>query len=184
MGEGWSDAFATAIRIKNGDTRRKAYRIGEWANGGKGIRRYPYSTNLRTNPTKYTTLNRADFQDVHAIGTVWATMLYEVMWNLIDKHGYSAEVFPVFRQGTNIPNSGRTLFMKLLLEAMKLQPCAPTFLTARDAIIDADILITDGENLCEIWKGFAKRGLGMSAFQRTRRKNRVAAYDVPGECEL
>ena len=53
--------------------------------------------------------------------------------------------------------------MKLVLEAMKLQPCNPTLINARDAIVDADKALTGGANVCEIWKAFAKRGLGADA---------------------
>lgn len=77
------------------------------------------------------------------------------MWNLEEKHGYQAEVTPTFRPDTNIPTTGRHLAMKLVLDAMKLQPCNPTFLNARDAILDADRALTDGENLCPLWTGFA-----------------------------
>lgn len=34
---------------------------------------------------------------------------------------------------------------------------------ARDAILDADIALTGGDNQCEIWDAFAKRGLGANA---------------------
>ena len=43
------------------------------------------------------------------------------------------------------------------------QPCNPNFVQARDAILDADRALTGGDNACEIWKGFAKRGLGEGA---------------------
>lgn len=43
------------------------------------------------------------------------------------------------------------------------QPCNPDFSQARDAILDADKALTGGDNACEIWKGFAKRGLGVEA---------------------
>ena len=43
------------------------------------------------------------------------------------------------------------------------QPCNPNFIQARDAILDADKALTGGQNACEIWKGFAKRGLGEEA---------------------
>lgn len=33
MGEGWGDFFATAIRIKPGDTRNTNYGMGNWVNG-------------------------------------------------------------------------------------------------------------------------------------------------------
>ena len=34
---------------------------------------------------------------------------------------------------------------------------------ARDAIIQADDILTGGQNFCDIWKGFAARGLGEDA---------------------
>jgi extracellular elastinolytic metalloproteinase len=49
------------------------------------------------------------------------------------------------------------------VNAMKLQPCRPSFFDARDAIIQADKVLTGGVNTCLIWKAFAERGLGMDA---------------------
>jgi len=46
---------------------------------------------------------------------------------------------------------------------MKLQPCRPSFFEARDAIIQADQILTGGENFCTLWEGFAGRGLGEDA---------------------
>jgi len=46
---------------------------------------------------------------------------------------------------------------------MKLQKCRPSFFEARDAIIQADQVLTGGENFCTLWKGFAERGLGPNA---------------------
>lgn len=61
------------------------------------------------------------------------------------------------------------------------QPCNPTFIQARDAILDADIALTGGDNACEIWKGFAKRGLGANAvFTET---DKTDNFDMPeGVC--
>lgn len=76
MGEGWGDFMATAIRLKPNDTRGKNYPMGDWINNSPaGIRAYPYSTSLSTNPHVYTDAN--GMSSVHAIGTIWATMLYE-----------------------------------------------------------------------------------------------------------
>ena len=50
-----------------------------------------------------------------------------------------------------------------MLNGMKLQPCRPSFFDARDAIIHADEVLTGGENYCELWSGFAERGLGADA---------------------
>ncbi|KAF9888560.1 hypothetical protein FE257_008492 [Aspergillus nanangensis] len=160
MGEGWSDFFPTAIRLKAGDTRETDYTMGAWAdNDPAGIRLHPYSTSMKTNPLTFSAVN--NFTMLHQIGTVWNSMLYEVMWNLIDKHGKNDSPTPDFKDG--VPTDGKYLSMKLLMDGMALQPCTPDFISARDAILDADVALTDGDNQCEIWKGFAKRGLGEKA---------------------
>lgn len=72
---------------------------------------------------------------------------------------------------------GITLLKVVLTLDGSRQPCNPTFIQARDAIIDADIALTDGENACEIWTGFAKRGLGENAvFDES---NRVDDFAIP-----
>ncbi|KAI1183416.1 extracellular elastinolytic metallo proteinase [Nemania serpens] len=154
MGEGWGDFMATAIRLKSGDTRNTDYSLGAWVYNNKaGIRNYLYSTKLTVNPYMYTTANT--YNEVHDIGEIWATMLYEVMWNLIDKHGLSVAQKPTFSGG--VPTDGK-------------QPCNPNFIQARDAILDADKALTGGSNQCEIWTAFAKRGLGQGAAYGTTRK--------------
>jgi extracellular elastinolytic metalloproteinase len=117
MGEGWGDFMATAIRLKPNDTRTKDYPMGAWVfNDPVGIRSVLYSTSLTVNPYTYTTLNTQN--EVHDIGEVWATMLYEVMWNLIDKHGKSDAIRPAFKDG--VPTDGKFLTMKLVVDAMAL----------------------------------------------------------------
>lgn len=201
MGEGWGDFYATAIRLKAGDTRATDYPMGAWVfNDAAGIRAYPYSTSLATNPYTYASANA--LTRVHQIGTVWASILYEVMWNLIEKHGMSVAVMPEF-DGL-VPTDGKFLAMKLVLDGCKffgvslcwrgaslrgvgpwantplfpvaLQPCNPNFVDARDAILDADLALTGGSNACELWTGFAKRGLGIGAvYSRTAR---VESFEV------
>ena len=46
---------------------------------------------------------------------------------------------------------------------IKLDGCNPTFVTARDAILAADLATTGGANYCMIWQTFARRGLGVGA---------------------
>ncbi|KAI0391846.1 extracellular elastinolytic metallo proteinase [Xylariaceae sp. FL0594] len=168
MGEGWGDFFATAIRLKSTDTRNTDYSLGAWVyNNPAGIRNYLYSTKLSVNPYMYTTANT--YNEVHDIGEIWATMLYEVMWNLIDKHGLSVAQKPVF-DSKGVPTDGKFLAMKLVVDGMALQPCNPNFIQARDAILDADKALTGGDNACEIWTAFAKRGLGQGAAYGSTRK--------------
>lgn len=160
MGEGWSDFYATAARLKPSDTRKTDYSMGAWAsNRPKGIRAVLYSTDLTVNPNTYETLNTQN--EVHDIGETWATMLYEVMWNLIDKYGKNDSDVPVLKSG--VPTDGKYMAMKLVMDGMALQPCNPNYIQARDAILDADKALTKGANQCEIWTAFAKRGLGEDA---------------------
>jgi hypothetical protein len=53
--------------------------------------------------------------------------------------------------------------MQLVVDALKLQPCFPSFVDGRDAIIAADQAITGGQDYCMIWEVFARRGLGVNA---------------------
>ncbi|RHZ75747.1 hypothetical protein Glove_209g57 [Diversispora epigaea] len=179
MGEGWGDFFATILRMNSSLTRTKDFGMGDWANGGEGIRKYPYSTSLKTNPETFSYLDKPGYWGVHAKGAIWAEILYEVYWNLVDKHGFTSNWFPpVDNHPTSFfnwyskrflfnaiktPKHGNTLALQLVVDGLKLQPCRPSFIDARNAIIQADEILTNGDNLCEIWKGFAKRGLGEKA---------------------
>ena len=58
---------------------------------------------------------------------------------------------------------GNTNFLRLLIDGLRLQPCNPTFIQARDALIQADATVFASGYNCDIWKGFAKRGMGVSA---------------------
>lgn len=152
--------MATAIRLKESDTAAKSYLMGDWVNGGAGIRAFPYSTSMTTNPQTYKSAN--SMTGVHAVGTIWANILYEVMWGLIGKYGKSTAVMPKF-DAKGVPTDGKFLAMKLVVDALALQPCQPNFVQARDAILDADKNLTGGVNACALWTAFAKRGLGDGA---------------------
>ncbi|KAI9148420.1 Extracellular metalloproteinase mep [Paramyrothecium foliicola] len=163
MGEGWSDFMPTAIRLRDGDTRETDYSMGAWiTNDPRGIRSHPYSTNMETNPLTYQSVRNITGIP-HAVGTVWATMLYEVMWNLIDDHGLNAWTQVPQRDEEGVPTDGKFLAMQLVMDGLALQPCQPSIVAARDAIIDADRAWTGGKNACALWKAFAKRGLGEGA---------------------
>ncbi|KAI9498483.1 Fungalysin metallopeptidase-domain-containing protein [Zychaea mexicana] len=171
MGEGWGDFVATIIRMTVNDTRESDFGMGDWANGGDGIRKYKYSTSKKTNPSTYKIMDGFEYWGVHAKGEVWAEMLYEVYWNLVDKHGFTTEWFPptpdkngdLRKAREHILSHGNTLALKLVIEGMMHQPCNPSFVDARDAILLADKHLTGGENLCPIYQAFAKRGLGFEA---------------------
>ena len=97
------------------------------------------------------------------IGEVWASLLYEVYWNLVEKHGFDPNWYNT--NPKNNPNGlgGNVIFVQLLIDGMKLQPCSPNFIKARDAILEADRISNSRGNFKELWAGFAKRGLGVGA---------------------
>ena len=180
MGEGWIDYLGLIITMKVGDQAddgrgMATYSSGQGLDGG-GIRQYKYSRDMIENPLTYSDLPATGGQ-VHAVGTIWATVLWDLTWDLIDVYGYDEDMF----NGTG----GNNIAMQLVLDGMKLQPCAPGFESGRDAIIEADELAYDGENKCLIWETFAKRGLGSSATQGSSSSvtDGTAAFDIPAECE-
>ncbi|CAI2196114.1 12647_t:CDS:2, partial [Funneliformis geosporum] len=68
MGEGWGDFFATILRMKPEYDRNKDFDMGNWANGGRGIRKFPYSTSLKTNPETFSVMDKPGYWGVHAKG--------------------------------------------------------------------------------------------------------------------
>ncbi|CEJ94892.1 hypothetical protein VHEMI10399 [[Torrubiella] hemipterigena] len=177
MGEGWSDTFAFLNFIRKSHSSSMSFAMGHWIfNNPKGIRKYPYSTDKKVNPLTYK--NGDESQQVHFLGTIWATMLWDVMWNLIGKHGNSDAEMPTL-DDKGVPTDGRFLTMKLLIDGMAIQPCRPDFTKARDAILDADKNLTGGANKCLIWKGFAGRGLGPKAATGSKR---TEDFTMPSDC--
>jgi extracellular elastinolytic metalloproteinase len=181
MGEGWSDFVGLVLTTDPLDTSTTARGIGTYVSFqsgiGNGIRPTPYSTNMSINPSTYNTIKTAAVP--HGVGYVWATMLWEMYWNLVEVHGYNPNVYEPWNTG------GNNLAIQLVTDGMKLQPCNPGFINGRDAILQADMNLTGGANQCLIWKAFAKRGLGVSATQgsNTSVTDGVEAFDIPASCE-
>lgn len=172
MGEGWSDFFALMLTNKPGDNASVPRGMGTFAEGeaidGLGIRPKKYSPDFTINDYTYGRTNGMKYNDVdgfgnaitrvnsHSVGFVWATMLWDLHWNYVEKYGYSSNVL-------DNPDSGSARVLQLVVDALKLQPCYPTFVTGRKALLDADQARTNGADRCMIWKTFAKRGLGVNA---------------------
>lgn len=159
MGEGWSDFFGLVVTHQPGDLPTKSRGIGTYVRNepitGGGIRPFPYSTDLSASPYTYDDVKR--FSVPHGVGSVWCSMLWDLYWAMIDKHGYDADIY----NGTG----GNNMAMQLVIDGLKLQKCNPGFADGRDAIILADKLTNNGENELLIWQVFARRGLGADADQ-------------------
>ena len=180
MGEGWSDWFGLMMTMTEEDDRNTGRGYGTYASSqsvdGTGIREAPYTTNFAVNNYTYAATNNPDLFVPHSIGFVWATILWEATWDMIDMYGFD----PDLHNGTG----GNNIMMQLVIDGIKLQPCAPGFVDGRDAILLADEINYGGEHICMLWEAFARRGLGASASQgnSSNRFDQVEAFDIGAAC--
>lgn len=177
MGEGWSDWIGLMMTIEPGDTGPDRRGIGIYVKGedidGKGIRLAPYSTSFDENDYTYGDLCGTPVP--HGVGFVWGTMLWDLTWSFIDVYGFDPDLYN--------GSGGNNMMMQLVLDAMKLQPCSPGFVDARDAILAADMINNNGTHQKMIWEAFARRGLGFSADQGSSNNicDGIEAFDLPLE---
>ena len=168
MGEGWSDWYNLMLTQTAADTRERPRGMATYLRGqtttGQGIRPAPYSTSFAVN--NYTYQDTRTLAVPHGVGFAWATILWEVTWDLIDAHGFSPNVYDA--GGT----AGNQIALAIVTEAMRYTACSPGFEDARDAVILADaVLYPSGNNPFEgrhydlLWNAFSRRGLGASASQ-------------------
>jgi Zn-dependent metalloprotease len=151
MGEGWSDYWAITI---NGDGLVGEYSTGNTTNG---IRRAAYTVPANPVHDSYADVGTGGFQ-VHRDGEVWAATLWDLRTQL-----------------------GATITDRIVLNGMKFTPNRPSFLNARDGILQADQNLNAGANRCAIWTVFARHGMGVSAIGNDGTTH-TAASDIPSDC--
>ena len=181
-GEGWSDYYALMMTtnwataaVTDGDIQRAmgTYVVSEGADG-RGIRRYPYTTDHDINPLTYDSV--ATNTEVHSIGEVWCATLWDMTWSIIQQtNSITPNLYN--SQGTG----GNVVALNLVMEGLKLQPCSPGFIDARNAILAADSMLYNNAHKCAIWNAFAGRGMGYTASQglSSSATDQRAAYDLP-----
>ena len=171
MGEGWGDFFGVLLRMRDSYDRFTQFAMGNYSmNNKRGVRKYVYTSDMKINPDTYASIKKPGYGGVHAKGQVWAVILLECYWNMIEKHGFDAS--------WKLGSSGNSMMLQNVVDGLKIQPCRPNFVHARDAILEADDRNFEGANKCLIWKGFAKRGLGVNAVG-----GGTEDFTVPSECE-
>jgi len=157
MGEGWSD-FMAASFLDNPV-------IGAYVSGNAtaGVRLF----SMANSPLTYHDVETEALSEVHDVGELWAATL----WDL--------------RNGVNgVGALGVAVTEQLVVSGMKLTPCSPTMLQARDAILQADVNINAGANRCTIFAAFAHRRMGAGA-QSPNDNSTVTiipSSDTPVEC--
>jgi extracellular elastinolytic metalloproteinase len=130
MGEGWGDFMGSSFR---NDPVVGAYVTG---NTTVGIRR----ASMANSPFTYNDIKVGTLNEVHAVGELWAAVLWDVRVAL-----------------------GAAKTEQLVVQGMKNTPCNPTMLQARDGIIAADASINAGANRCVLSRAFARRLMGAGA---------------------
>jgi len=157
MGEGWSD-FMAATFLDNPV-------IGAYVTGNAtvGIRQF----SMANSPFTYNDIKNGTLNEVHKVGELWAATLWDV------------------RNGVGgVGGVGAATIEQLVVSGMKLTPCNPSMLNARDAILQADANINGGANRCAIFRAFANRlmGTGASSPSDTSTTAIVTSSAVPAGC--
>jgi Zn-dependent metalloprotease len=132
--------------------------VGEYVtNNPAGIRRAAYTVPAATVHDSYADVGAGGFE-VHRDGEVWAATLWDLRTQL-----------------------GAAITDRIVLNGMKFTPTRPSFLNARDGILQADQNLNGGANRCAIWAVFARHGMGVSAVGNDGTTH-TAATDVPADC--
>jgi hypothetical protein len=181
LGEGWGDFHAMLMTVRPEDIQAPTnenwggvYALGSHATDGQsdddfyfGVRRVPYSTDMTKDPLTFKHVSNdaplpegvprafdSDHTEVHNVGEVWATMLWECYAALLrDTLGASPRL--TFAQA-------RDRMRDYIVAAYKLVPADPTLLEARDALLAA-ALAYDRTDLQRFTAAFARRGAGVFA---------------------
>ncbi len=187
-GEGWSDYLAITLlldpALDDPDEPRGmgTYVLFQDDRHGAGIRPRPYTRDMALQPFTYDSiktngwLNGASLALPHGLGHGWAAVLWDVNWDLIDKHGFNPNVYGAWDSG------GNNRALQYVIDGLKMQGCGPGLVVARSAIIAAaEALESDDE--CTLWAAFSRRGLGVSAVQGTTNRNdNTEAFDTHPAC--
>jgi hypothetical protein len=131
---------------------------------------------MTINPVTYNNIKTLSVP--HGVGFVWCSALYDILLDMIDKYGFDENIY------TGTGGNNKTL--ELVIMGLKLQPCNPGFMDARNAIILADSLLNGGANKLLLWKAFARRGMGANASQgsNTSRSDGVDGFKLPTELSV
>jgi len=133
--------------------------VGAYVTGNstRGIRMFP----MNASPFTYNDIKNGTLAEVHNVGELWAATLWDVRTSV-----------------------GDATTQQLVVSGMKLTPCNPTMLNARDAIISADANINAGANKCAIWRAFAGRQMGTGASSPNANSTSaiVTSTAVPAGC--
>ncbi|TMQ07964.1 MAG: hypothetical protein E6J90_41810 [Deltaproteobacteria bacterium] len=134
--------------------------VGAYVTGNAtvGIRRQSMANSTFT----YNDIKNGTLAEVHDAGELWAATLWDVRKSL-----------------------GAAVTEQLVVTGMKMTPCNPSMLNARDGIISADASVNGGANKCKLWTAFAGRLMGTGASSPTSNSTTqiVTSTTVPTDCQ-
>ena len=175
MGESWSDLTASEYQFSHGyKTGVHPFIEGAYATGNKraGIRDYA----IYKNPLNYSDVGfDSTGPEVHADGEVWNGTQWSVRQALVNKYNHKYPYTNVRLQkkcsedlATQNPRRaalcpGNRRWIQLMFDSFLLQQGATSMLDARDAMLAADRMRFNGDDLKVMWKAFAQRGMGKGA---------------------
>ncbi len=160
MGEAWSDWYAMDFLVNEGfevDGPTPDLLVGQYVSGGTNgfIRSEPIDCGVGDPASECPGHGSAgsggytygDFgrvcgcgPEVHSDGEIWGQTLWDIRTAL-----------------------GSATAETLITRGMELSPPEPSFLDARNAIIQADLVAFDGADVDQLWQIFAARGMGFFA---------------------
>ncbi|GLS26342.1 M36 family metallopeptidase [Marinibactrum halimedae] len=185
-GEGWSDWFGLVYTPRGGEASTDstrgmgAYFVGREPLTGT-IRQQPYSLDPIINTMTYESIDGA--RRPHGVGAVWAQVLWEMYWSLVDKHGYEDDLMNFDLNDPSEAGNKRAMFY--VTEGLKNTSCSPTFVDARDGIITAATNSFDGEDVCAVWQTFADFGIGTDARSGGSSSTRPTnGFELPEQCQI
>ena len=177
MGEGWSDWYAYDYLVGQGLIPDKANRSGELIQGkytnltvvrtqaidcavGASKKQCPAKKGGKAGSGGYTYGDYGKIlggPEFHADGEIWVQTLWDLRQAMIKKYGAKNGV-------------ARTEF--LVTNGLRLTPVKPSYLDARDGILQANAGAQGFNAKSVIWKVFAKRGMGSNARSNGPNDNR------------
>ena len=172
MGESWSDQVAVEYLNEYKfvpTSNENPFSVGAYVTGNKqaGIRNY----GMNDSPLNYSDVGYdMTGPQVHADGEIWSATGYDIRQALIDKYNGS---FPANNAALQkrcadgiLPADhcpGNRRWIQIVFDAFLLMQPAVSMLDARDAYLAADVMRFGGANQVELWKVFARRGMGQFA---------------------
>ena len=180
MGESWSDLAAVEYLYEYGFAPTEGenpFAVGAYVTGNTqtGIRNHAMNASpLNYSDVGYDYVCNTDTvtgqcvsaSQVHADGEIWSAVNYDLRQALVAKYGAGTPQLQRDCADGKLPASqcpGNRRWIQLQFDSFLLLPASVSMLDARDAILAADLLRFGGANRVELWRAFARRGLGQFA---------------------